>query len=163
MKLKLTPALIGFAAGLLMIAISLFGYANRDNTKLPIELLATLAFASGIILSVILYVRSSDTIIKFWDKFNTGFRSFIVSILVMVIFTYVFNKLHPEFREESAAMEKTRISTTEKSKTPNEIDQYIADYKKGYITALVSKTIFGYLIIGAAVTAVTAAFTTRRK
>ena len=75
MKLKLTPALIGFAAGLLMIAISLFGYANRDNTKLPIELLATLAFASGIILSVILYVRSSDTIIKFWDKFNTGFRS----------------------------------------------------------------------------------------
>jgi hypothetical protein len=163
MKLKFTPAIIGLTAGLLMVAILLFGYANRENTKLPIELMATLAFAAGIILSVILYIRSADTVIKFWDKFNTGFRSFIVSILVMVIFTYVFNKLHPEFREESAAMEKTRIITTEKSKTPGEIDQYIADYKKGYITALISKTIFGYLIIGAAVTAVTAAFTNRRK
>lgn len=163
MKLKLTPALTGLFAGLLMAAIFLFGYANRDNTKLPIELLATLAFSAGIILSVILYVKSAENHVKFWDKFNVGFRSFIVSILVMVVFTYVFNKLHPEFKEESAAMEKTRITSTEKSKTPIEIDQYIADYKKGYITALVSKTIFGYLIIGAVVTAVTAAFTSRRK
>lgn len=163
MKLKLTPALIGLTAGLLMAAIFLYGYANRDNTKLPIEIMAMLAFAAGIILSVILSVRSANTALTFWDKFNTGFRSFIVSILVMVVFTYIFNKLHPEFRDESAAMEKTRITTTEKSKTPAEIDQYMADYKKGYITALISKTIFGYLIIGTAVTAVTAAITNRRK
>ncbi|HRG23770.1 MAG TPA: DUF4199 domain-containing protein [Chitinophagaceae bacterium] len=162
MKFKLTPALFGLFAGLLMVAIFLFGYANRNNTKLPIEILATLAFSAGIILSVLMYKNTDDSRVKFWDKFNVGFRSFIVSILVMVAFTYVFNKLHPEFKEESAAMEKTRIISTEKSKTPTEIEQYIADYKKGYITALVSKTIFGYLIIGAIVTAITAAITSRR-
>ena len=162
MKFKLTPALIGLIAGLLMAAIFIYGYVNRANTKLPIELLATVAYTTSIFLSVILFVRSADYAIKFWDKFNIGFRSFIVSILVMVLFTYVFNKMHPEFIEESATMEKTRI-TAEKSKTPDEVNKYVADYKKGYIPALISRTIFGYLIIGAAVTAVSAAFTNRRK
>ena len=163
MKLKFTPALTGLLAGLLMVAILLFGFSNRNNTKLPIELMAFGTFAAGIILSVFLFLKAAESPVKFWDAFNIGFRSFIVSILVMVAFTYIFNKMHPEFKEESAAMEKARITSTEKSKTPLEIDQYIAEYKKGYITALLSKTIFEYLIIGAVVTAVTAAFTTRRK
>jgi hypothetical protein len=70
--------------------------------------------------------------------------------------------MHPEFAEESSVEYKAQL-IAEKQKTPNEIEAEVADYKKQYTLRLVSISIFGYLIIGAGVTAVTSALLTRRK
>jgi hypothetical protein len=51
----------------------------------------------------------------------------------------------------------------EKQKLPNEIDSEVATYKKQYTLKLVSGAIFGYLIIGAGVTAVISILSARRK
>ena len=82
----------------------------------------------------------------------------------MVVYTFTFNKLHPEFAEESARLYKEQqLGIKNNSKTPAEIDADTTRYKNGYTMAVVYGSIFGYLLIGAAVTAAASLIITRRK
>lgn len=162
MKLKFSPALIGLITGIVMIAIVMISYSSRLAENSPLQYLVYISYAGGIIWSVLFYLRSGATAGGFWDAFNPGLRCFVTAILVMIAFTIIFNKMHPEFTNESAALYRDML-VKEKGKTPAEMDELVAGFKNGYLTMLVYRSIFGYLIIGAAVTAVTAAITSRRK
>lgn len=80
-------------------------------------------------------------------------------------FLCFINYLHPEFKEKSAEQYRVYLSklTGEKQMLPAQIVDEVATYKKQYILKLVSGAIFGYLIIGAAVTSAAAVFLSKRK
>jgi hypothetical protein len=80
----------------------------------------------------------------------------------MVAFTFAFNRMHPEFAEESAQAYK-ELQVKQKDKFPADIENEVVNYKKTYNTVIIYGAIFGYLIIGACLTAATSAILFRRK
>ncbi len=162
MRIQLTPALKGLLTGLLMIGIALASFYGRLPGDSPLQYLIYLAYTAGVTWTVLAYKRSDSYSGKFWDAFNQGFRCFIIVTLLMVLFTVVFSKMHPEFVTTQTAMYKEQLIKESTSKTPAEIEDAVSRYKNGYTTMLVYSSIFGYLIFGAAVTTVLSAFTTRR-
>lgn len=162
MQLNLTPAVKGLLTGTLMIGIALASFYGGLPADSPLQYLIYLAYALGITWTIRSFRHTEKFTGAFWDNFNQGFRCFIVVTLMMVAFTALFSKMHPEFAEETAKMYKDQLIKEAKSKTPVEIDAAVTSYKNGYTTMLVYSSIFGYLIIGAAVTAVLSAFTRRK-
>ncbi|HPH32614.1 MAG TPA: DUF4199 domain-containing protein [Chitinophagaceae bacterium] len=162
MKLKLSPALIGLITGIVMIVIVMVTYSARLSEESPLQYLVFIAYAAGIVWAILFYTRSDLYSGGFWNAFNPGLRCFVTVILLMVAFTIIFNKMHPEFTTESAALYRDML-VKGKGKTPAQMDEMVDGFKSGYLTMLVYRSIFGYLIIGALVTAITAAITSRRK
>jgi len=160
--MKLTPAIKGVITACGMIAIALITYYAGLPPSSPFQYLIYALYALGITWTLIAYKNSSQFTGKFAGLFNQGFRCFIVVTLMMVAFTAIFSKMHPEFAEESSIVYKEELVKNAKSKTPADIDADVARYKKGYTLALVYGSIFGYLIIGAAVTAATSLLLRRR-
>lgn len=159
--MRLSPALKGAITAAAMIAIALITYYSGMPADSSFQYLVYVAYAGGIIWTILAYKNSEKYTGRFWDNFNQGFRCFIIVTLIMVLFTAVFSKMHPEFAEESAKLYKEDLVKSN-SKTPVEVDEVVKKYKNGYTMMLVYSSIFGYLIIGAIITAVTAALTTRR-
>lgn len=146
-----------------MIGIALTTYYSGMPANSAFQYAVYGLYAIGIVWTLITYSRSGEFTGAFGDSFNQGFRCFIVVTLIMVIFTFVFTKLHPEFSVESAKAYKEELIKKPGDKTPAEIEEAVTAYQKGYTMALVYGSIFGYLIIGAVVTAVTSLILTRRK
>lgn len=159
--MRLSPALKGGITAAAMIAIALITYYSGMPADSNFQYLVYVLYAGGIIWTILAYKNSEKYTGRFWDIFNQGFRCFIIVTLTMVLFTAVFSKMHPEFAEESAKLYKEELVKSN-SKTPAEVDEVVKKYKNGYTMMLVYSSIFGYLIIGAVITAVTAALTTRR-
>lgn len=145
-----------------MITIALITFYSGMRANSPFQYLVYAFYVLGIIWAISAYRRSANYTGKFWDSFNQGFHCFVVVTLIMVAFTFTFSKMHPEFAEESAKAYKEQLVKS-KTKLPAQIEEEITRYKKGYTTMLVYSSIFGYLIIGATVTAVVSVFNTRRK
>jgi Protein of unknown function (DUF4199) len=146
-----------------MIAVSLATYYGLPANS-PLNYLVFAVYAIGIIWTLTAYKNSPAFSGKFGDSFNNGFKCFIAATLLMVLFTFIFNKMHPEFAEESAKLYNEQLladKTT--SKTPDDIIADTLRYKNGYTKVVVYGTIFGYLIIGAAVTALGSLIITRKK
>lgn len=162
MNKQLTPALKGLITGILMILVALASFYGNLDADSPVQYVIYALYAGGIAWTILAWARSPEWTGKYGDAFNQGFRCFIIVILLMVTFTAVFNWLHPEFAEEMARLMKEDL-LKKKEKTPAEINEEVERFKNGYTTMLIYSSIFGYLIIGAAVTAVTAAFTLRRR
>jgi hypothetical protein len=159
--MRLSPAWKGGITAGAMIVIALITYYSGMPADSNFQYLVYVLYAGGIIWTILAYKKSDEYTGRFWDNFNRGFRCFIIVTLAMVLFTAVFSKIHPEFAEESARLYKEDLVKSN-SKTPAEIDEVVKKYKNGYTLMLVYSSIFGYLIIGAAITAITAALTTRR-
>lgn len=163
MSFSISPAMKGLVTGLVMISISLGVYYADLPASSPIQYLIYAAYGLGIIWTLIAYRRSAAFTGKFADLFGQGFRCFIVVILVMITFTFIFSKMHPEFAEESAkAYKEALLKEKNKDQTPAEIEETVSKYKSRYTTLVVFGSIFGYLIIGAGVTAAASALLTRR-
>lgn len=159
--MKITPALKGVITASGMIAIALITYYSGMPADSYFQYLVYAIYALGIVWTIITFRNSGNYTGKFWDNFNQGFRCFIVVTLIMVIFTAVFSKMHPAFAEESAKLYKEEMLKSN-SKTPDEIEIAVKRYKNGYTTMLVYSAIFGYLIIGSIITAITAVLSIRR-
>jgi hypothetical protein len=161
MQIKLSPALKGLITAALMIGLSLFTFYTLAPDS-PLHYLVFGVYALGIVWTLIAHLKAAENTGRFWSYFNAGFRCFVVVILLMVLYTFVFNKMHPEFAEESAGIYKKELIASATSKTPTEIDDAVASYKKGYTMAVIYGSIFTYLIIGVVVTALTSLILTRR-
>ena len=145
-----------------MIAVFLGIYYSGKNADPKFQYLVYILYALGIAWAVVAWRQSPSFSGKFGDIFSQGFKCFIIVTLIMAIFYGIFNYQHPEFAEETATAYKEQL-VKENQKTPPEIESAVATFKKQYTLKLVSGAIFGYLIIGAAVTAVVSALLTRRK
>ena len=162
MSKKLTPAIKGSITAIAMIAVFLAVYYSGKNADTRLQYLVYILYALGITWSLVAFRQSPAFTGKFGDLFSQGFKCFIVVTLVITIFYAVFNYQHPEFRDEAAAAYKEQL-VKQKDKLPPVIESEVATYKKQYTLRLVSGAIFGYLIIGAGVTAVLSALLTRRR
>lgn len=162
MQIKLRPTIKGLITAIAMIAVFLGIYSSGKNADPRLQYLVYILYALGIAWTVVAYRQSPAYTGKFGDNFSQGFKCFIVVTLVVVLFYAIFNYQHPEFRDEAATAYKEQL-VKQKDKLPPDIESEVATFKKQYSLRLVSGAIFGYLIIGAGVTAVLSALLSRRK
>lgn len=166
--MRITPVIKGIITSAVMIGIILLIYRAGDKADTRFQYLVYISYALGIIWTVMAYRMSANFTGKFGDTFNQGFRCFVVVVLVVAAFYGVFSYSHPEFVEESAIAYKEQLieagkKASDKQMLPDQIDKEVATFKKQYTLKLVSGAIFGYLIIGAGVTAILSALFIRRK
>jgi hypothetical protein len=158
---KISPAIKGLITALVMIAVTLWidRYKNTINPR--IQYFVFLIYALGILWTLLAAKRSASFTGKFADLFSAGFRAFIVITLSMVVFTFAYVRSHPELAEQEAV--NTRIYYQQQhDHTPDEIEEYTRKAKKQYAVAVISLSIFRYLIIGAILTAAIGFLITRR-
>lgn len=157
MNRKISPLIKGLITGAAMLVFALVMYFTKQTAASNLHYINYALYAGGILWALFDYARSEGYTGKFGDIFAQGFRCFVVVTLIMVTFTGIFSKMHPEFAEESAVYYKEDLLKREKNRTPAEIDEKVALYKKQFTTGLVSTAIFGYLIMGTVFTAAGAA------
>lgn len=159
---QLNATKIGLLTGLVMTGLSLgFYYSGMESGSL-VQYSIYIIYAAGIIWSVYRFSRSDRNDNKFGSYFQQGFRCFIVATLLMIIYTFVFNKMHPEFTDQIAVVYKEQL--TKKGDTlPAEVESNVMKMKKSYLTILIAASIFQYLIIGAVITSLSSFLLRRRK
>lgn len=157
--MKLSPLLIGTLTGLGMMAAILAGYQEVITDANTAQWVAYGIYALGV--TVAIYWNKAD-LQKFGDFFSIGFRSFIITTLVLVTFTAIFNYLHPEIAAQSAELYRADIIKAQ-NRTPVEIEQDVKLYRDGFATAIISRSIFGYLVFGAIAAAISSFLLTLQK
>ncbi len=152
----------GFITGIIMIGLSLLFFYSGQPFNSPLQYLIYVVYAGGIIWTIYEFSKSEENTNKFAGFFLQGFKCFIMITLLMVVFTFVFNKMHPEFKEDMVRAYKEEMLKKGNS-TPDEMLKNIEKAKEYYLTMLISGAIFGYLLIGAAITAATSLLFIKRK
>jgi Protein of unknown function (DUF4199) len=156
------PAIKGLITGLLMLfgeyAIRLF----KGNELNPLFTLTALLYVAGITWTILDYSRSAEYDHKFGSLFLNGFRCFIVVTFIMVLFTYFYTHFNDDFKNTKLKWIIEQINK-EPGKTPAERESLIAGAKKYYWIPDVLAATFGYLIVGAIVTALASLLIIKRK
>ena len=152
----------GLITGLVMIGITLGIYYSGQSAASPLQYLVYIVYAGGIVWTIYEFSKSEQNTNKFAAFFLQGFKCFIVITLLWVIFTIVFNKLHPEFKDGMVNAYRDEMVKKGNS-TPAEISKNIESAKDYYLTMLISGAIFVYLATGAVFTAVTSLLFMKRK
>jgi hypothetical protein len=164
MTKNISPALKGLITGIVMLCLAIALYYTNQPGDSPYQYIAYFIYAAGIVWTLLDYRKSPAFTGKFGDLFGQGFRCFIVITLIMVVFTGIFSKMHPEFAEQAANSYKEQmIKEKQKDKTLPEIESEAEMLKKHFTTSLVFASVFGYLIIGAVVTVGASALLIPRK
>lgn len=151
--MRISSPIKGLITAVLMIAVFLLVYQADKNSSSYFQYFVYGIYGAGIIWVLLGYRKSDSFTGKFADSFQQGFKCFIVVTLCMALFYWIFNYIHPEFKEEMALKLKEQLISS-KDKMPSDIERDVAAFKKQYTISLVSRAIFGYLIIGALVTSV---------
>jgi hypothetical protein len=163
--MRIAPALKGLITTLLMIGIFLGVYYSANDPDPRLQYIVYAVYALGIAWTVVTYRQSTYFTGKFGDVFSQGFRCFVIVVLGMALFYGIFNYMHPEFAEQSSMAYREHLLEQVKNNEilPSDVEPAVSTYKKQFILKLVSGSIFGYLIIGAGVTALLSVLLTRRK
>jgi energy-coupling factor transporter transmembrane protein EcfT len=162
MELKLSPAIKGLITAVVMVGVFLLIYSTNKDSGSSLQFMVYGIYGGGIIWTLLGYRRSASFTGKLGDLFSQGFKCFVTVTLCMALFYGIFNYMHPEFAAETAQTYKEQM-IKDNQKTPPEIESAVATFKKQYTLKLVSGAIFGYLLIGAAITAGLSALLARRK
>lgn len=152
----------GLLTGIIMISLSLIFFYTGQAFESPLQYTIYLVYAAGIVWTIYDFSKSEENENKFGGFFLQGFKCFIVVALLMVLFTFVFNKLHPEFKNEMAKAYGDKLMK-EGNSTPAEVQANVEKMKEYYLTMFISSAIFGYLLTGATISAVTSLFFIRKK
>ncbi|MEN9858452.1 MAG: hypothetical protein RIT50_574 [Bacteroidota bacterium] len=148
-----------FSTALLMMVISWLGFLNYISNPTTTQL-SVYAFYSLSTWYLLFFNRKESQAFK--DFFQIGFRHFILVTLLMALFSYLLIQLHPNLVEDSAIQLRKTLQNTN-NRTPTEIERDVKLFIEGYPTAMVSRTIFGYLVVGSMVTAISSFLLTLQK
>lgn len=157
--MKLNRITWGLLTALLMMAISWLGFVSYIPNPTNTQLLVYGCYAISIWFLLFFNRKDSQS---FKDFFQIGFRHFILVTLLMALFTYIFIQLHPNMVQESVNQLRTSLKDSN-NRTPAEIEKDVKLFLEGYPTAMVSRTIFGYLVTGSLVTAISSFLLTLQK
>ncbi len=157
--MKTNPSVIGLVGSVFMIAALLAGYYEIITNAATAQLIAYGFYTAAVAATLLLHGSFAK---GFGGNFSTGFRCFIIVTLILVIFTFVFNALHPETAEQAALSYRESLLKVN-NRTPDEIAQEVKLFKEGFATMVVSRSIFGYLMYGAITTAIGSFLQTLRK
>lgn len=153
MQKTISPAIKGLITGALMLATALGLYYSKQPVDSNLQYIAYLVYGGGIAWTLIDYSKSSSYSNKFMSIFGQGFRCFVIVTLIMVAFTGIFSKMHPEFAKDGAKAYREYLVNEKKDKLPAEVEKEVTQYEEQYTLRLVSASIFGYLVMGAVITA----------
>lgn len=159
---QLNPTKKGLVTGLLMILLSLFFFYIL---KMPVnqkeQYALFLAYIAGILWSLYAYKQTNTEEKSFKSYFSTGFKTFIVATLLMVLYTFIFFKFNTAYREAGIA-ENNAMLLKEGNHTPAEIESNANQLRQIFMPVMIGITTFKYLILGALSTAVAAGFLGRK-
>ncbi len=147
----------GLLTGIVMILISVGIYFTMGNFQNKLQYITYSVYVAGIIWTLLEYAKQPGAEHRFGAYFSQGFRCFIVVTLLMVIFTAVFLLSQPHLKHEMAGIYKTEIAKTGNYTEP-EIAEKVAMAEKSFFPSMLMGAVFGYLAIGAMVTAIAAGF-----
>ncbi len=147
----------GLLTGVSMILVSVIIFYTKGNFENKLQYITYSIYVAGIVWTLVEFSRSQNNTHKFGAYFSQGFKCFIVVTLLMVVFTVAFLLLQPQLKDEMAVFYKAELVKNGNYTLP-EIEEKIKIAKKSFIPSLVMGAIFGYLVIGAMVTAITAGF-----
>lgn len=148
-----------FSTAFVMMAISWLGFLNYISNPTTTQL-SVYGFYALSTWYLLFFNRKESQAFK--DFFQIGFRHFILVTLLMALFSYFFIQLHPNLVEDSAIQLRTTLQNTN-NRTPAEIERDVKLFIEGYPSAMVSRTIFGYLVVGSLVTAISSFLLTLQK
>jgi len=160
---NLTPTKKGLVTGLLMVALSLFFYYALKmpvNQKEQYMLLSV--YVAGIIWSLYAFKQASTEDNSFKTYFSTGFKTFIVVTLLMVVYTFIFFTFNTAYREAGIA-ENNAMLLQQGNHTPAEIESNANQLRQIFMPVMIGITTFKYLILGALVTAIASGFFSRKQ
>jgi hypothetical protein len=160
--MNLSATYKGLITGLLMIGVSIGIFYLKGNFDNKLQYIAYAMYIAGIVWTLFAFHKSSEPNKSFKNYFTQGFKCFIVVSFVMVLFTFIFLKLQPSFREEMAVNYKTEL-IKKGNYTPVEVDKMVTNAKEYFVAMLVSMAVFSYLVIGALVTLVISGFLSQSK
>lgn len=147
----------GLITGLLMILVSVVIFYIKGNFQNNLQYITYTVYVAGIVWTLYTFSKTDNNVNKFGTYFSQGFKCFIVVTLLMVLFTAGFLLLQPQLKEEMAVIYKADLLKTG-NYTSREIEEKIMIAKKSFLPALLMGAVFGYLVIGAMVTAITTGF-----
>ena len=153
----------GLVTGIVMIGLSLLFYYVM---KLPFNQKDQYAifgvYIAGILWSLFSYKKSSVDQKTFKSYFSTGFKTFIVVTLLMVLYIFIFFKFNTAYRDTGIA-ENNAMLLKQGNHTPAEIESNANQLKQLFMPVMVGITTFKYLILGSLVTAIASGFLSRRQ
>ncbi|MEI7470952.1 MAG: DUF4199 domain-containing protein [Ferruginibacter sp.] len=153
----------GIITGLLMVsAILICFYGMHSSVNGYTQYVAYGIYIAGILWCLYDFKKNATKEVSFKDYFSAGFKTFIVVVLMMAIFTYIFYSNNLQLRDVPIA-ENNRLLLLEGNKTPAEIEVNANQLRKIFLPMMTGIFTFKYLIIGALVTAVGAAFLGQKK
>jgi hypothetical protein len=147
----------GLVTGVLMIVISLVIYQFKGSFENNLQYITYTVYVLGIVWAIYALDQSQPETRSFKIFFTEGFKCFIVVTFLMVSFTLIFITLNPALKEQMA-LETRRALSEKENYTPAEIDKMVQQSKDYFLPLLTSMAIFGYLAIGAVVSAITALY-----
>ncbi len=153
----------GLLTGIVMIGLSLFFYYvlklalnQKDQYAIFSVYIASIAW------SLFSYKNSSAEVKTFKSFFSTGFKTFIVVTLLMVLYTFIFFKFNTAYRDAGIA-ENNAMLLKDGNHTPAEIESNANQLKQIFMPVMVGITTFKYLILGSLVTAIASGFLSRKQ
>lgn len=160
---QINPTRKGLVTGLLMIALSLLlFYVVKMPLNQKDQYILFSVYIAGIIWSLYAYKQAATDDTTFKNYFSTGFKTFIVATLLMVLYTFIFFTFNTAYREAGIA-ENNTLLLKEGNHTPAEIESNARQLRQIFMPVMIGITTFKYLILGALVTAVSAGFFSRRQ
>jgi Protein of unknown function (DUF4199) len=154
---------IGLITGGLMVLASLVLFYTF---KLPdtgaIKYVCYAIYTFGIAYTLIKFKKNNTEDKEFKNYFSEGFKTFVVVVLVMSIFTFVFYKLNPQIFENTLA-EINKYNAQDHDKTPGEVLENSNKLRSIFMPMTVATNTIMYLIIGALVTLIGAGFLSQKK
>jgi hypothetical protein len=158
---NLTPTKKGLVTGIVMIGLALFFYYVL---KLPVnekdQYALFTVYIAGIAWSLFSY-KQTEGEKNFKSYFSTGFKTFIVVTLLMVLYTFIFFKFNTAYRDAGIA-QNNALLLKEGNHTEAEIESNAKQLKQIFMPVMVGITTFKYLILGALVTAIGSGFLSRK-
>jgi len=152
----------GLITGAAMILFSVAIYILKKDFENSLQYITYAMYVAGVLWTLLSFKKETGGTAGFKQYFAEGFKCFIVVTLLMVLFTLVFILLHPEMKEQMAAMMRKDLVKL-KDITPLDIENKIATAKKAFVPSLLIGAVFGYLLIGALITAITSAILNAQK
>jgi cytochrome bd-type quinol oxidase subunit 2 len=154
---------IGLITGGLMVAISLLlFYQFNSSDKGVVKTICYSIYTVGIVVALFNFKLNHKEDKTFKEYFSEGFKTFVVVVLIMAVFTFVFYKMNPQIFETTLA-EINKYNAMDTNKTAMDVSENADKLRKAFMPMTIATNVIIYLIIGSLVTICGAGFLSQKK
>lgn len=155
---KLSSQYTGLITAAAMISVSLLAhYALHLPAEHSYQYLLYVLFTAGVVWSLFNHRSTNPGKNSVKEYFTAGFKMFVIVALLMAAYTFVFFSFNTEFRDARIA-DNARLLLEQGNHLPSEIEENSRQLKKLFMPIMVSSAVFRYLILGAVIALIGAAF-----